>query len=140
MTTCKFFILKLNIIIKNFYLIEISLLLFQTFEVINTVTTSKSEYSMLCYSFLPLNSTIPIWWWFDDELDQHRGQHSSYRIVSCMCFCSFGHSIMWKNERSESTRMIGCIRRIFDERSDRGYLLYPWVVTFFVYILFISLG
>ena len=138
LTTCKFFILKLNIIIKNFYLIEISLLLFKTFKVINTVITSKLKYSMLCYSFLPSNSTIPIWWRFDHESlgsEQYRGQHL---IVSRMRFCSSGHSIMSKDERSESTQVIGCIRRIFDEHSDRGYLLYQWVVTFsFIFYLLV---
>ena len=48
-------------------------------------------------------------------------QMISFFAVSRMHFCSSGHSIMSQDERSESARVTGCIRRIFDEHSDRGY-------------------
>ena len=63
---------------------------------------------------------------------------SSHRMVSRMHFCSSGYSIMSQDERSESTRVTGCIRRILHEHSDHGYPLYPWIVTFSFYVFYLS--
>ena len=67
-------------------------------------------------------------------------QMTSFFAVSRMHFCSSGHSVMSYDERSESARVTGCIRRIFYEHSDRGYFLYAWVVTFFSGFLCIRSG